>query len=274
MMGIRLGLDIGGSTTKVVTYDDGKVGNYFLVKADDPVASAYGAVGKYLDQTQLKVDAIDKIMVTGVGASYLSGDILGRETIRVSEFSCVGLGGLFLAKRKSAIVVSMGTGTSFVDAVDGEVTHVIGSSVGGGTLLGLAGSMVNVHDVDSFISLLNAGRLEAVDLTVGDITKQEIPGLPMDTTASNFGKVNDLATANDLAVGIVNLVFQSVGTAAVLSARYRGRKSIVFTGNLTRIPLGKQIIASFAKLYELEMFVPEHAEFATAVGAALMGKQV
>jgi type II pantothenate kinase len=270
-MGIRMGLDIGGSTTKVVTYHNGQVGDFLLVQADDPVASAYGAVGKYLDISRQIPEAIDHIMVTGVGASYLGGNILGRDTIVVSEFNSVGLGGLFLAKKQAAIVVSMGTGTSFVDAVGNEVTHLIGSGVGGGTLLGLSESMLKVHDFDSFDSLLKAGKIENVDLTIGDISQKEIQGLPMDTTASNFGKVNDLASQADLAVGIVNLVFQSVGTAAVLCARQKGRGTVIFTGNLTRIKLGQNVLNSFAKLYGVEMIVPEHSEFATAVGAVLQG---
>lgn len=271
-MGIRMGLDIGGSTTKVVTYQNDQVGDYLLVQADDPVASAYGAVGKYLDLSRQTPEAIDHIMVTGVGASYLGGNILGRDTIVVSEFSSVGLGGLYLAKVKAAIVVSMGTGTSFVDAVGSEVTHLIGSGVGGGTVLGLSESMLKLHDFDSFESLLEAGKIENVDLTVGDISQREIPGLPMDTTASNFGKVNDLATQADLAVGIVNLVFQSVGTAAMLCARQKSRDTVIFTGNLTRIKFGKKVLSSFAKLYDIKMIVPEHSEFATAVGAVLLGE--
>ncbi|MGB4594349.1 MAG: hypothetical protein WBI14_00395 [Anaerolineaceae bacterium] len=271
-MGIRMGLDIGGSTTKVVTYQNGLVGDFQLVQADDPVASAYGAVGKYLDQSKQTPDTIDQIMVTGVGASYLGGDILGRKTMPISEFNAVGLGGLYLAKEKSAIVVSLGTGTSFVDVHEGKVTHLIGSGVGGGTLLGLSESMLKIHDFDSFESLLENGKIENVDLTVGDLSQKEIPGLPMDTTASNFGKLNELATQEDLAVGIVNLVFQSVGTAAILCARQKKRETVIFTGNLTRIKFGQQVLSGFAKLYGIKMIVPEHSEFATAVGAVLMGE--
>jgi len=271
-MGMRLGLDIGGSTTKVVTYQNNQVGDFLLVKANDPVASAYGAVGKYLDLSRQTPEAIDQIMVTGVGASYLGGNILGRDTIVVSEFNAVGLGGLYLAKKKAAIVVSMGTGTSFVDADEDKVTHLIGSGVGGGTVLGLAESMLKLHDIESFKSLLKIGKYENVDLTVGDISKREIPGLPMDTTASNFGKVNDLATQADLAAGILNLVFQSVGTAAVLCSRLKGRNTVIFVGNLTRIKLGQAVLAGFSKLYNVNLIVPDHSEYATAVGAVLMGE--
>jgi len=84
-----------------------------------------------------------------------------------------------------------------------------------------------------------------------------------------YGKVSDSASAEDIALGIVNLVFQSIGTNAVLAARMNGLHSIVFTGNLTLVDAGKRVLDGFSKLYQMDIFVPEHAEFATATGAAL-----
>ena len=78
-----------------------------------------------------------------------------------------------------------------------------------------------------------------------------------------------LFRSSDIAMGIVNLVFQSVGTAAVLSARLRDIREIVFTGNLTLVSQGKKVLGSFSSLYGVRILVPEHAEFATAIGAAL-----
>ncbi|HSN95554.1 MAG TPA: hypothetical protein VLR89_10930, partial [Anaerolineaceae bacterium] len=117
--------------------------------------------------------------------------------------------------------------------------------------------------------LSELGDLNQVDLTVGDITTLKIPGLTPDTTASNFGKVNDLVEDKDLALGVVNLVFQSIGTASVLSARLMGLKDIVVTGNLTSLCAGRQVLKGFSELYQLNFVVPELAEYATAVGAAL-----
>lgn len=208
-------------------------------------------------------------MVTGVGLSYLEGDIFGIETQGVPEFDCVGMGGLFVSGLEKAIVVSLGTGTSIVAARDGKVQHLIGSGVGGGTLIGLLGRMINVHDFETIEILSKAGDLSQVDLTVGDITSLEIPGLKPDTTASNFGKVNDLVEDKDLALGVVNLVFQSVGTASVLSARLMGLTDVIITGNLAQLSTGKKVLQGFSDLYKINFVVPELAEYATAVGAAL-----
>ncbi len=272
-MGIIIGLDIGGSTTKIVGLSGTELISRELVHASDPVASAFGALGKFVNINGLDLSAIERVMVTGVGASYLKGDLLGIPTVRIPEFQAVGLGGLYVSKQHEAIVVSMGTGTAFVHARDGSVQHIIGSGVGGGTMLGLASRLINVRDFNLFKQLAQNGDLGQIDLTIGDISKDEIPGLPADTTASNFGKVSDSATPDDIALGIVNLVFQSVGSIAVLAARMNGLRTIVFTGNLTLVDAGKRALKGFSELYEMEIWVPEHAEFATATGAALSNRE-
>jgi type II pantothenate kinase len=270
-MSILIGLDIGGSTTKIVGFDGEKLLEPVWVKANDQVASAYGAFGKFTEKHHLQLKQIRKIMATGVGLSYLEGNIFGIETQGVPEFDSFGIGGLYLSGLEKAIVVSMGTGTSIVAAQAVKVQHLIGSGVGGGTLIGLLGRLINVHDFETIEKLSQEGDLNKVDLSVGDITTLEIPGLTPDTTASNFGKVNDLVEDKDLALGVVNLVFQSVGTAAVLCARLMGLHDVVVTGNLTCLLAGRKVLQGFSDLYGLNIVVPKLAEYATAVGAALIG---
>ncbi len=268
-MGIVIGLDVGGSTTKIVGVLDQKVISHELVRATDPVASAFGALGKYLDANRLHISDIDRLMITGVGASFPNGDLLGIQTLRVQEFLATGLGGLHVSGLDHAVVVSMGTGTAFVDAKPEVVRHIIGSGVGGGTVLGLANSMLHIRDFSLLTELASEGSLQHVDLNIGDISRIEIPGLSMDTTASNFGKVIDDASREDIALGIFNLVFQSIGTMAVLAARSVGLKDVVFTGRMTGVPQCRELFSVFSQLYHVQFHVPEHAEFATAIGAAL-----
>jgi len=268
-MGLIVGLDIGGTTTKIIGYEKGELFGFVRVQASDPLTSASGGLGKFLNVIGKGLGDVKQIFATGVGASQLKGDIFGCQTKIVPEFDCVGLGGLHLAGLDEAIVVSMGTGTSIVAARGRQVEHVIGSGVGGGTLQGLAERMLNVREFETISNLADQGDLGMVDLTIGDITTAEIPGLTPDATASNFGKLEDLARPEDISAGIVNLVFQSVGTASVLAARMQGLDRIVITGNLSMMPLGKNILDGFSRLYNVRFLIPEHAEFATAVGASL-----
>ncbi len=268
-MSLILGLDIGGSTTKVVGFDAGILIESVIVKASDPLASAYAGLGRFLETSGRNLSEIDQIMATGVGSSYLNGNLLDRKTINVNEFESVGIGGIFLAGVPEAVVVSMGTGTSLVEASGTGVRHIIGSGVGGGTLLGLADRLIDVSDFETIDHLSQKGQLEKIDLTVGDLTQKQIQGLTPSTTASNFGKLVGLSEPEDVAAGIVNLVFQSVGTAAVLAARVCQLNTIVVTGNLTRMSLGRKILDTFSKLYRVKFLIPERAEYATAAGAAL-----
>ena len=152
-MRIVIGLDVGGSTTKVVGFRDGEMLQSTLVQANDPLASAYGGVGKFLDLNSIRLGDVNRIVATGVGSSYLGPQLLERETRLAPEFDSVGLGGLYLAKREQAIVVSMGTGTSFVYAAGQNVQHIIGSGVGGGTLLGLGQAILHSQSFETIAEL-------------------------------------------------------------------------------------------------------------------------
>lgn len=268
-MKITIGIDVGGSTTKIVGYSDGTVFSPLLVRANDPVASVYGAFGKFLSENKLSISDIEKIMVTGVGSTYLTENIYGIPTHKVDEFLAVGLGGQYLSKLHNAIIVSMGTGTAFVSAKGSEITHIGGTGIGGGTLLGLSGKILNIRNFDNIVELAEGGDLKHVDLAIGDISAAMLPNLPPHTTASNFGKISDVATKSDIAMGIINLVFETIGVMAAFASKIYDTNDIVLIGKLASVPQAKGIYDTIANLYSLRFIIPEHAEFATALGAAL-----
>lgn len=268
-MGKVIGIDIGGSTTKIVGFDDKAMISPLLVRANDPIASVYGAFGKFLNINSLKIDDIERIMITGVGSSFINNKLFGIPTARVDEFMAIGMGGLFLSNLSKAIIVSMGTGTALVKAENNTAVHLGGTGVGGGTLLGLSNRMLNVRHFDELIEAASGGDLSHVDLTIGDISKEVMETLPSETTASNFGKISDLVTNADLAMGIINLVFQTIGMIAVFNTKIDNIKDVVLTGNLTNVPQSEHIFSQLSKLYDVNFQTPQNAEYATAVGAAI-----
>jgi type II pantothenate kinase len=83
-VGIIAGIDIGGSTTKIVGINGG--GNIITplqVRANDPIASVFGAFGKFLDVAGYSIKNVDTITVTGVGSSFITKPIYGIPTYRV-----------------------------------------------------------------------------------------------------------------------------------------------------------------------------------------------
>ena len=93
-----LGIDIGGTTTKVVGLDPGGgLISTLRVQAEDPLTSLYGAFGSYLSGRGLRLADVERVVLTGVGASYVEGDIYGLPTCKVDEFSASGTGALAMS---------------------------------------------------------------------------------------------------------------------------------------------------------------------------------
>lgn len=268
-MSIILGIDIGGSTTKITGFNDRIMFGPMLVKANDPLASVYGAFGKFLNAINLSLSDIERVMVTGVGSSFIKKNLYGIPTGKVDEFVATGRGGLYLSNLREAIIVSMGTGTAFIKADSNSERHMGGTGVGGGTLLGLSNRMLNIRHFDDIIETAQGGNLANVDLAIGDITRDVLKGLPPETTASNFGKISDLASKSDLALGIINLVFQTIGMMAVFATKIHQIKDVVLTGNLTNVPQSHDVFSQLSDMYDINFHIPGNAEYATAAGAAV-----
>ncbi len=104
-MEVILGIDIGGSTTKIVGLrTDGSVVSMLRVRAEDQITSLYGALGNYLTSNGLSLGDVRRVVLTGVGASYVDGDVFGLPTCRVDEFQASGTGALALSGQGSAVV--------------------------------------------------------------------------------------------------------------------------------------------------------------------------
>ena len=266
---MTIGIDIGGSTTKIVGINGRKILEPLTVEANDPVASASGAMGKFLSIHKLSLQEIDKVIITGVGASFLGDQLLGLPLKKIAEFRALGYGGLFLSGLENAVIVSMGTGTAFVKAHGQCISHLGGTGVGGGTILGLSKVMVNLSNFENIMEAASKGRLGNIDLSVGDISQSEIGNLPSNITASNFGKMSEQASKEDITKGILNMVFQVIGMMSIFAARQHGDKNIVLSGKLVNAPLAGKILESLSKLYKVKFHIPKHAEYCTAIGAAI-----
>lgn len=269
MKKIHLGLDIGGSTTKIVALEDRLIGGTALVSASDPLTAAYGALGHYLAKRNLPLEAVGSLHATGVGLSHLGTNLHGIPIQQVNEFQALARGAHFLSDEKDCLAVSVGTGTAFVSAKGTSAKHVIGSGVGGGTLLGLSYAILETRDWEQIDELALVGDSSQVDLTIQDLTRSEIPGLTSETTASNFGRLSDASRREDLAAAIVTMVYQTVGIIAVTAARGENLERIVFTGNGVRLKSAGLVLNAVSKLYGMPIDIPAQAEYATAIGAAL-----
>jgi len=286
-MGIILGIDVGGSTTKIVGVRQGTVlclapageqdrepspvlpFGFLQVRAADQVTSMYGAMGNFLSKHELKPTDVTRIFLTGVGASFINEQIFGIETHKVNEFTSIGRGALHLTGFDEALVLSMGTGTALVKAAGNSIEHLGGSGVGGGTIIGLASQMLGKSDVDAILALAENGKLENIDLSVSDILSNELQSLPFDLTAANFGKIKSTASDSDIALGIINMVFETAGMLAVFALKNETVNDVIVTGSLAVFPQAETVFSKFRRITGIGFTIPQNAEFATALGATL-----
>jgi len=269
-MGLIIGIDVGGSTTKIVGLNNGNIQSPMFITATDPVTSLFGAFGKYIYDNGFHLSDIQQVMITGVGSAYIEGPLYGLPTMKADEFLSDGLGARYNTNLKDLMVVSMGTGTSYVKVEGDSIKHIGGISIGGGTLQGLALLLLKTRDFRKICELANHGNIANINLQIRDICKHDLEGLPLDATASLFGKIdNSNASEEDIALGLIYMVLQSIGSSAVLSTLNSNIKDFVLIGNLTKIPQCKDIFPFMERIYGVRFHIPQHAEFRTAIGAAL-----
>jgi len=264
-----VGIDIGGTTTDAVAMEDGKILSLVSVTAGDPITAAAGALGRLIEGLERSLSDVSIIAVTGVGSARFGDNLLGIPVIKVDEFTAIGTGGSFLTGIEKAIVVSMGTGTAFVKVDGDKISHLGGSGIGGGTLLGLSSSMINISHISTLTKKAEKGDLNKVDLTVGEIAGGPINGLPANVTAANFGNISDEANESDKALALINLVIQTIGVMSIFSARAYGFSDVILTGKLTKIPQAYKIMKGVGDLFGANFYIPEEADYSTAIGAAI-----
>ncbi len=255
-----LGVDVGASTTKLALVKNGRCIKTMRKPDDMPLDEAikeFGCAG------------VRRIALTGVGASFIEGDLFGIPTVRADEFSSLSRGAAKLAKKHNFLVVSIGTGTSFARVTPIRAWHVGGTGLGGGLLKGLSEWIVDTNDMEELQRLANEGDLHAIDLQLADVCCGTISNLSPTSTVANLAKAADDSRREDLAAGVCNLIFQGIGVMAAFAVQKHFTRTIVLVGTITDWPIAKRSLDEVASLHRVKFVIPERAPFATAIGAAL-----
>lgn len=296
-----ISIDFGGSTTDLIVFEKGKMQQTFSFESNE---IKKGDIWSVLEKAQIENKKIEKIRVTGGFGLKLPEEINGIRLEKIPEFNANGTGGMTLGKTKNCLVVSLGTGTSIVKVIKGKIEHIGGTGVGGGTLIGLGKLLLNESDFQKIDQMAEKGDLRKVDLSVGDIVGSGIGMLSENATASNFGKLAGFdklnltqnfnksvtlssvegrdqlgktihfdklsLTKSDLALGICNLIGETVGSIAYFASEKYGLEEIVLIGKVTRVKSILRIIQTTSKIYNKEIIVPKNADFGTAIGAGII----
>lgn len=140
------------------------------------------------------------------------------------------------------IVVNIGSGVSILLVESGEkFSRISGTSLGGGTFLGLCCLLTNCASFEEALSMAEEGDSTKVDKLVcdiygGDYTKF---GLPGDSIASSFGKMTSeenrsSVSDKDLARAMLVTITNNIGSIARMCAVNHKVERVVFVGNFLR----------------------------------------
>ncbi len=282
---MKISIDLGGSTIDLVAFD--KNNNIQKKTSFESNKTDRNDIFNILEKAEIKLQNISKLRITGGFSLNLPKKINGLEIEKIDEFDANGYGGKYLAQTEKCLVVSLGTGTSMVKVINGKIKHIGGTGIGGGTLIGLGKLILNENNYSTIDQLAQKGTLQNIDLSVQDIVGGKIGMLPRNATASNFGKVsmqtakavcskhneqNALACCKkaDLALGICNLIGETIGSIAYFASQKYQLEKIVLIGKVTRVKSILKIIQTTSKIYNKKIIVPHNADFGTAIGAGLV----
>jgi type II pantothenate kinase len=219
-----------------------------------------------------RIEEFFAVIVTGGRSAALPDTIESVQVERVREVEAIGRGGLLAAGVDAALVVSCGSGTAAIAARLGDVKHVSGTAVGGGTLCGLGQLLFGIDDAVAIDRLALLGDAGALDLTLRDAVHGPLGSLPPDATAVNFGRAADAArrsaaTPQDMAASLVTMVAQTVALIAIGAARAEQLDPIVLVGHLPALPSVAAQLQRTAQFYGTRVVIPAEGVFAPARGA-------
>ncbi|MFN9203949.1 MAG: Fumble domain-containing protein [Gemmatimonas sp.] len=263
-------IDFGASNTDVVVRDAGGTRHWRLPTEGQPDDAR---VRQVLAAGGLAPADVAWIAITGGNRSLLSPVIDDRPVHRIDEVQAIGRGGLVLSGLEAAVVTSAGSGTAVVAARPEGSTHVTGTGVGGGTLVGLSRLLLGTIDPREIDALAREGKDTAHNLTIGEILGQAIGSLPPETTAVNFGRVARhpvVASREDTAAALVNMLGQFIDVIAINAARAQHLEHAVIVGHLTDLPSIRRTLGLVAQFYGASLRIPEQGGSATALGALLV----
>lgn len=232
-----------------------------------------------------KTDELDSIIY---GIHYIDKYNSDRECYfledPLSEEKCVKVQYDF-SRPYPYLVVNIGSGVSILAVYSStSYSRISGSSIGGGTFLGLCCLLTQCETFDEAIRLAKAGSSAKIDKLVKDIYGGDYPKFDLsgDTVASSFGHMNmiekqKLVKREDLARALLEMVTINIGSIARMCAVNEGIDRVVFIGNFLRVNQLSMKLLSYAVNYwskgAIKALFLEHEGYFGAVGCLVESTQ-
>ncbi|KAB7502247.1 Pantothenate kinase 1 [Armadillidium nasatum] len=179
------------------------------------------------------------------------------------------------------LIVNIGSGVSILSVYGpNNYKRVSGTSLGGGTFLGLCCLLTSCQTFEEAIELAAKGNNHEVDKLVKDIYGGDYDrfGLGGDVVASSFGHMNSKekrskVSKEDLACATLTTITNNIGSIARMVAANEKIEKVVFVGNFLRVNQISMRMLSHAMDYwsngQLKAIFLEHEGYFGAVGCLL-----
>ncbi|CAL9686847.1 unnamed protein product [Knipowitschia caucasica] len=179
------------------------------------------------------------------------------------------------------LLVNIGSGVSFL-AVYSETNYkrVTGTSLGGGTFLGLCCLLTGCSTFEEALEMASEGESTRVDKLVRDIYGGDYErfGLPGFAVASSFGNMmskekRESVSKEDLARATLVTITNNIGSITRMCALNENIERVVFVGNFLRVNTLSMKLLAYAMDYwskgQLKALFLRHEGYFGAVGALL-----
>ena len=179
------------------------------------------------------------------------------------------------------MLVNIGSGVSILKVRGpNEYARVSGTSIGGGTFLGLCSLLTGCSTFEEALKLAAAGDNRRVDKLVKDIYGGDYERFDLmgDVVASSFGHMSCVdrraaASPADLARATLVTITNNIGSLARLCARAEGIERVLFVGNFLRInSISMKLLASAMEFWsggKMKALFCEHEGYFGALGCLL-----
>jgi pantothenate kinase len=119
------------------------------------------------------------------------------------------------------------------------------------------------------LKLAEKGDLSKIDLLMKEFYPKGLGLYNSKGSIAHFGKIKN-PSKSDLALGIVNMVGQVIGTVAALAAKTNNHRYIILTGKLPQSKLVRDLIKKrILKFHKAKIIVSKNTGVATAIGTNL-----
>ncbi len=261
---MQIGVDIGGSLTKVVIDNSGTLS--FTTLDHHKGERAADMVGRYPDA---------EVFATGCGSPELKRDY--PRVHLADELTSFCAGSRFLAAQLNwntpYVLTSFGTGTSIFLVSADTSERVSGTAVGGGTLTGLASLLLGTSDFERVISLAAEGERSRVDLMVSDLylNAASSPVLSYMTAANFGGRRLERASRADIAAALLQLVLETIALLSIQTAKTHKTKQIILAGSPTKAAIIRDVFTEIGRLFDYEFIYADQGPYFGAMGAMELG---